>query len=204
MKQNNANVSELNYSVANKAMRQVLTLAKSLNQVIKQFSGIMTEEISVEMRGGVVRTFTVGQFLAQCGVVLERGKVTLSGIKNAWGMYDEDGKMAMVRSIPAKTIVNEDYPDPRRVYKYEVSETGEKWTPVSIKDKVAVEDGKWTIDIVLRGLLQAKFAAKFEKQIEDSKAAWESLDKVYVFESRVNKGGETNKAVEYNKEFVEF
>lgn len=204
MTQNNNSVSELNYSVANKAMRQVLNLTKTLSQVIKQFQGIMTEEISVEMRGGVVRTFTVGSLLAQCGVVLERGRVTLSGIKNAWGMYDENGEMATVRSIPAKTMINEQYPEQRRVYKYEVSETGEKWTPVSIKDKVAIDGNKWTIDIVLRGLLQAKFAAKFEKQIENSKAAWESLDKVYVFESRVNKGGETNKAVEYNKEFVEF
>lgn len=199
----NVNNTEFTYALANKLMREVANVAKSLNQVVKQFSGIMSERVTVDMRG-TSRTYTIGEILAQSGVVLERGKVTLSGIKNAWGMYDEEGKMALVRNIPAKTMVNEEYPEQKRVYQYVASEEGGEWKPISIKRKVAVADGKWTIDIVLRGLLQAKFATKFEKQIEDSKAAWESLEKVYVFESRVNKGGEENKAVEYNKELVEF
>ena len=203
MKQN-VNNAEFTYTLANKSMRQVLTLAKSLNQVVKQFQGIMRENISVEMRGGVVRTFTVGEFFANCGVELEKGKVTFNGIKNAWKMFDAEGKMAIVRSIPAKTMTNEDYPEAKRIYQYITSESGEEWKTVSIKDKVAVEDGKWTADIVLRGLLQSKYATKFEKQITDSKNAWEQLDKVYVFEKRTNKGGEENKAIEYAKELVVF
>ena len=194
---------EFNYSVSTKVARAIAEKAKNLSQVIKQFSGIMGETVTIEVRQRTY-TYTISEFMKAHGVELNRGKLTVPAIIKAWSIKDEEGKLAVVKNIPAMTMTNEQTPDEKRIYQWATTEEGGKWTPVTVKGKVAVADGKWSVDTVLRGLIQSKYAEKFDKQIAKSLEAWSEVEKVYYFESRQNKDGEENKAHEYAKDMVVF
>lgn len=196
---------EVSYSVVLKGLREVGKQAKSLGQTLKTFDGILGETVEVTLPKGGVRSFTIGELLSYCGCKCsanKKGKVSVSAFRGAVAPLITDGKIQMYRNVPGHVFAEAEKGQGTRVYTYDKEKN--EWKTVSKFMLVECEDGKWTVDVVLRLLLQAKYVEKFQKRTAKSEEEWAAVKTIYTFDKAVNKGGETNKAKTANKELVSF
>lgn len=189
------NLCEVNYAVMSKAFNEILKQTRSLSQCVKVFDGLMGQALTVKDT-----TMTIGQWFAKAGVKLQRGKLTIKAVLDAWAFLDDDNQPMVWRNVACHTIT-EDPKDSERVYTYSPKKG---WIAVARYQKVTVGANNWSAGVLLQGILQAAFAARTIEKGEESAKAFEDLKDLYTFDKRVNKGGMDNKARKVSKDLVTF
>ena len=190
-------LSGINYAKLNKALRGLLLEFRKFKACVKVLDTLAATPI----------TLTVGdkemshiELLKLMGVKFDaQGHIIADSIKAIWTMRSDDGYMKVYRPITG-TIVLTEGEKGERVYHWDAK--AKKYATCRIFTQTIVE--KWNVDTLLKGLAQLATMSEHVEHEKKDRKAWDSLKKVYVFEKKVNKGGETNKAKEVAKDRVVF
>ena len=203
----------------NKGAKGILDLTGTLGQVLKQFIGIYGKTLP-ECDGLTVEGWMdihgVHRFVDKKG---RKGNYTpallMDGWHDAMKLKDDTGKVMnsyVFKNVPAKILMNDPNDPEGRAYRVFTKEEAEKvdGKPISRYMLVPIEDTKWDVRTILKGLKQGynfkDESAKHDKQ----KTEWEQLEHVYVVTYTKVKNAQTGatevlrKVVEVDKSRVEF
>lgn len=203
----------------NKGAKGILDLTGTLGQVLKQFMGIYgktlpdTDGLTVE---DWMDIHGVHRFVDKKG---KKGNYTpallMDGWHDAMKLKDDQGKVMssyVFRNVPAKVLMSDpSNPDGRAYYVFTKEEAEkENGKHISRYMLTAIEDTRWDVRTILKGLKQSynfkDESAKYEKQ----KTEWEELEHVYIVVYKKVKNAQTGatevlrKVVEVDKTRVMF
>ena len=186
----------INYAKLNKALRGLLLEFRKFKACVKVLDTLAATPI----------TLTVGDkemshidLLRLMGVAFdENGHIIVDSIKAIWAMRSEDGYMKYYKNVTGSILNEGDKAD--KVYHWDSK--SKTYQTCRIYTQTVIE--KWSVDILLKGLAQLATIKEQETREEKTRKEWNAIKKTYIFEKKVNKGGETNKAKEVAKERVVF
>lgn len=196
----------------NKGRRGILDLTGQISQVLKQFEGIYTKKLPET--GGL----TVEGWMSAHGV--ERF-VTPKGAKKGYtpalvmaGWHDEmkaDKTAYVFKNVAAKFAIPCEeagawgYQAAKsfRVFTKEEAEK-EDGKPISRYMLVPVAPNKWSVDTILKGLIQGAEFEKHEEKMILSDCEWAKLEKVYIVRYDKVDGQVVRRIIEVQKSAVEF
>lgn len=204
MKQTNITVKQ-----ENRGKRGILDLTGQLSQVLRQFEGIYcrklpeTDNLTVE---DWMEAHGVPRFVTPKGV--KKG-YTPSLINRGWReemlMKSEEGKVmanCVYKNVPAKYIIDEEDGKQRayRVYASEEEALSADGKALSVYKLVQIIPNRWSVNVILNGLIQGRNWEKHAEKASASELAWEDVEKVFI----VMVKGKERKAVEVSKDRVQF
>lgn len=195
--------NNLSAKQVNKGATAIVRLTGNLNQVLKQFMGIyatklagcdgLTVEAWMEAMG--VKRFTSTD---KNGKEVKKG-YTPGTIRAGWhkDMLAEDGKMRVFRNVAAKYKAADG-----TIYDVYTREEAKKidGKKVTCYMQVAVEDHKWSVNTIIRGLKQGHEYKKHEEKSVDSLLDFDEMKELCI----IRKAGETREVVAINKDEVTF
>lgn len=194
---NYESLNGINYAKLNKALRGLLLEFRKFKACVKVLDTLAITPI----------TLTVGDkemshidLLKAMGVKFDaQGHIIADSIKALWTMRTEDGYMKLYKNVTGSIVLTEGE-KAEKVYHWDAK--AKKYETVRIYTQVVIE--KWSVDTLLKGLAQLATIKEQEQREEKTRKEWNTVKKTYVFEKKVNKGGETNKAKEVAKDRVNF
>ena len=201
-------VEGLDFSKLNKALRDAIQACHGLAQAIKVMDGLMSLPLTYDDEDT-----TLGALLKKCGFMVGSQNMSVKALLNGWRFKSEAGRCQIWRNVPG-TIpaenINEQSEtkgtnkkhDNARVYTW--SEKQQKWNAVSMFKLVDVDDNKWSVEMILRGVVQSAFPERMKKTALKSVEKWDKTEEVFRFQHRMDKGGMTNKAIKAKKQDVQF
>lgn len=186
----------INYAKLNKALRGLLLEFRKFKACVKVLDTLSATPITLTVGD---KEMTHIELLRLMGVQFDaQGHIIPDSIKAIWTMRTEDSYMRLYKNVTGSILNEGDKAD--KVYRWDTK--GKKYETVRIFTQVVIE--KWSVDTLLKGLAQLATIKEQETHEEKSRKEWNAIKKTYIFEKRVNKGGETNKAKEVAKERVVF
>lgn len=180
----------------------------TLNQTLKLFGGITSKKLP-ELEG-----LTIGQFLTQNGIAVNKGKVTVGAIKNAWnpGMI-VDNQLAVFRNMPVLWTPKEGdglWEKKTRAFRVCTKEQAEnyiktgEYTPLTVYTLLPVDDYRWSVEVIARAMKQGQDYETHNKKSVDSQLAYDEIDKLYiVYDIEIEKGRFERKMRQVSKADVE-
>lgn len=206
----------------NKGASSILALTSQLGQVLKQFMGLYG--VTLKDKENNTLGLTVEQWMSAHGVERfvnkngKKGGYTPGLLLSAWnaGMKNvENGKTRafIFKNVPAKwqpcaedveAMGLKDFETSFRVFTKEEAENIDG-KPLSRYMLQEIDEYKWSVQNILKGLRQGKnFQKENDKQVE-SDLAWESVEHVYIVRYIKQEDGTVlRKIQEVNKEHVTF
>lgn len=189
--------SGINYAKLTKAFRGLLLEFRKFKACVKTLDTLAQTPITLTIGD---KEMTHIELLKKIGVQFDKqGHIIVDSIKALWSMRTEDGYMKYYRPVTGSIVLTEGE-KAERVYHWDSKK--KKYETVRIYTQVVIE--KWNVDTLLKGLAQVATIKEQEQREEKTRKEWNTIKKVYVFEKKVNKGGETNKAKEIAKDRVNF
>lgn len=192
----------------NKGARGILDLTSTLGQVLKQFIGIYGKQLP-DCDGLTVENWMdahgVHRFVGKGG---KKGNYTPALLMNGWndGMKRTNKKGEVVQScvfkaVPAKIMIDDPNDPDGKSYRVFTKEEAEKvdGKPISRYMLVGIEDNRWSVSTILRGLRQSNDFAKEEAKRIVSDSTWENLKHVYIVRYVKAKNAKTGEEVTMRK-----
>lgn len=183
--------------------KNILIISRTPKQTIAAMNGIM--DLVVDTDG-----MTLRQRLTEAGIVVGKTGLTLKAFYAGWAWKDDKGQLVKLMTKVAKVPV-EDGAD-QVVYGFNTKsnkwesfkrlEVGRMGVSVDFMGKEMVTG--WSIAMILDGLRQMQHLDEYKTKQMEYEKAWNDAKKVYTFDKVQNKGGQTNKAHEIAKKYVQF
>lgn len=194
----------------NKGMRAILDLTGQLSQVLKQFDGIYGAKLP-DTDG-----LTVESWMSAHGV---RRFVTPKGVKKGYTpallndgwcadmlLKSDDGKVmgnCVFKNVAAKYMREEDgFERAYRVYASEKDALDSEAKGISLYKLVQIPNNKWSVRMILKGLVQSEHYEKEDEKRTKSAEEWANVEECWI----AVKDEETKlmKAVKVSKDEVLF
>lgn len=193
----------LDFSKVSKALRDLLKAAHALPQALQALNGLMCLPLNYD---GV--EMTAGELINKCGFEAGKKNLGIKALLQGWRYKAENGRLQIWRNVGGRiSQEGEDTESKKhnayRVYTYVAGKNG-GFKPVNKWERVTVDDNRWTVEMIICGIVQTAFPEKMQKKHAEAEKKWAKVDNVYRFEKSHNKNGETNKAIEVRKESVVF
>ena len=203
----------------NKGAKGILDLTSTLGQVLKQFMGIYNKTLP-DCDGLTVEDWMdahgVHRFVGKNG---KKGNYTPALLMDGWHeamkLTNDEGKVQssyVFKNVPAKILMDEPGNPDGVAYRVFTKEEAEKvdGKPISRYMLTAIEDNKWSVSTILKGLKQGNNFTKENDKMIEQELKWEELEHVYVVTYKKVKNAQTGatevlrKVVEVDKARVEF
>lgn len=204
----NNTANPMSNATVRKGAQSILAKTGTITQVLKQLKGTYSEKLwkSKDVPKNC-ENMTVGEYFAAMGVqrfVSDKGKVgditpgTLAAGWNA-GLKNDDA-MCVFRNV--KGVYVDKAGKKHNVY---TAEEGARVDGKAISQYtlVSVAPTKWSINVILRGLMQGYTYEKEEKKMLDSQLDFANMEKVYIRKEDAD-GHETLELIEVSKDDVKF
>lgn len=203
----------------NKGAKGIMDLTSTIGQVLKQFMGIYgktlpdCDGLSVE---DWMDAHGVHRFVGKNG---KKGNYTPALLMEGWheGMKQmgDDGKVlgsCVFKNVPAKVLMGDPGSPDAKAYRVFTKEEAEKvdGKPINMYKLVGIEENKWSVNTILRGLKQTRNFEKENDKAVQSALDWETIEHVYVVTYKKVKNASTGaeevlrKVVEVQKSQVIF
>ena len=195
----------------NKGMRAILDLTGQMSQVLKQFEGIYGAKLP-ETDGLTVESWMeahgVPRFVTKSGA--KKG-YTPALINQGWReemlAFNDSNKVMgnyVFKNVAAKYVIDED--DKEKAYRVFTKEEAEKvdGKAISVYRLALVDPHKWSVQTILRGLIQSRGYDKHAEKAQESEKGWEAIEHVYIVKTEQVDGKITRKIIEVSKDRVVF
>lgn len=208
MATNNVN-SAISGTQARQGAKAIVNKVGTLAQTLKGLKGIYSERLwaSKDVPKNCAN-MTVAEYFAAMGVQRfvsdkgVKGDITPGTLAAGWpaALKNESGTMCILRNVNASYV--DEKGEKRKVYTAEEG-THIDGKPISRLMLVPVAAAKWSIVVILRGLLQGCEYAKHEKTMLQKDLDFEGYEKVYIRKKDAD-GRETLELIEVSKDKVTF
>lgn len=197
----------------NKGARGILDLTSQLSQVLKQFEGLYNKALP-ETDGLTVETWMNLHGVKRFEKNGKKKGYTPALLMDGWHEGLKEEKQAFIfKRVAAKytvpAVVAEEwglknYETAFRVFtKAEAEKIDGK--PISRVIRKRIEENKWSVNTILKGLIQGRNYEKEEEKMLLSELEWEQIDKVYIVRMVKRADGTVQRLVEeIEKEEVTF
>lgn len=197
---NSAEVSvnfNLSFTAFKKALGAVFNETCKFKQACRVFDGMGAFPVPTSKNS----TIRFDELVGTIGIQFKGGRLDPESLKKAWRVMTADNYMALYKSVPGYEAVEGDEEKSRKVYVW--NEEKAQYEGVSVTRIVAVE--KWNASLILEGILQSAFTARYIDEAAKTQKAWDEYEgELYVFDKVQDKDGITNKRHIIRKTQVEF
>jgi hypothetical protein len=173
----------------NKGAKGILDLTSTIGQVLKQFIGIYGKALP-DCDGLTVEDWMdahgVHRFVGKNG---KKGNYTPALLMEGWheGMKvcNDEGKVmqsCIFKNVPAKVLMDDPNNPDGVAYRVFTKEEAEKvdGKPISMYKLVGIEDNRWSVNTIIRGLKQTRnFDNENDKSV-NSEVEWAEIEHVYI------------------------
>lgn len=203
----------------NKGAKGILDLTSTIGQVLKQFQGIYNKVLK-DCDGLTVEDWMdahgVHRFVGKNGRKKDYTPALLmQGWHDGMKVLNDEGKVVqscVFKNVPAKIVIAEPGDPDGVAYRVFTKEEAEKidGKPISRYMLVGIEENKWSVATILKGLRQKNDFQKENDKAVMSESDWAALEHVYVVTYKKFKNANTGveeiirKVVEVDKSKVVF
>jgi len=192
-------------------MRGILDLTGQLSQVLKQFGGIYgcklpeTDGLTVE---DWMDAHGVHRFVTKSGTKQGYTPALINaGWNNCMQAKSDSGKTMgnyVFKNVAAKYIVDEE--EKEKAYRVFTKEEAEKidGKAISVYRMALVDPHKWSVQTILRGLMQSTSYGKHAEKAEESEKKWADIEHVYIVKIDREEGKIVRRIIEVSKDRVVF
>lgn len=206
---NSVNNSALSASQISNGRKGIIGKTSQLSQVLRTFEGLYTQVLS-DTEGLSVEEWMSRMGVERVTVTNKKGETRKKGytpgtIRAGWNpsMLKDDKQLCTFKWINAKWR-DKDGKEYRRVYTLSEAKKADA-TPIKRYQLTEIDDSKWSVDIILKGLIQSrKYEDEAKKAADSAKECSKMPKKLCIIRNVENGDVVTREIVEIDSSEIYF